>query len=175
MSESRREAFAEEARSFLQRWKAEGVPPRWTLLKEADDLEERRQALGAQGLWSFSPVLLTATLDDGWGHGLEVIHRFAEVLGVRIIPLGTLQTPQAIVDRCYEHLPDLVGLTVLQMDSEEGLAFVARHLPPSTRLMAGGPPFAIDPELASRTGVHCAARHAGDFLEAVLSWFPPDV
>jgi hypothetical protein len=59
-------------------------------------------------------------------------------------------------------------LTVLQFDSEDDLAAIAKQLPGNTRLVAGGPVFAGDRDFAGRTGTHYAARNVADFLQFML-------
>lgn len=122
-----------------------------------------------EGLWPSPPHLVTATLDDGWGHGLEVIEACAKAAGVRITALGLLQPAERIIETCRQFQPDLLGLTVLQFDSEDALSQIAAQLPPQTRLVCGGPPFQIDEELAQRTGVTFVARSVADFLAYLLA------
>ncbi|HSO18678.1 MAG TPA: hypothetical protein VLT88_04435 [Desulfosarcina sp.] len=112
--------------------------------------------------------MVTATLDDGLGQGLAVIERFASVIGMRLMPMGLLQPPEAVVETCRRHLPAYLGLTVLHFDSEDDLALIARDLPATTRIIAGGPVFAGDADFARRTGVHFAARNVAAFLRYMV-------
>ena len=86
-------------------------------------------------------IMITATLDDGLGHGLEVIRMFSEAAGLEIIDLGLLVTPEKIITACKKNKPDLLGLTVLQFDSEENILMISRNLPERTKIIAGGPVF----------------------------------
>jgi hypothetical protein len=65
-----------------------------------------------------------------------------------------------------------VGLTVLQLDSEPLLSTVAGGLPAGAAIVAGGPAFMIDPDLADRTGVFFVARDVTDFLRFLLGYDP---
>ncbi len=157
------------ARGLLRRWKAGGLPSREALAGQAAGLQEQR---GGGGLWRPAPTMLTATIDDGIGQGIELIGRFAAALGVQVVFAGLLLPPERIVGEARRVGADLVGLTVLQLDSEPVLVRVARGLPSRTTLVAGGPAFRLDPELADRTGVAFVAANVADFLAFLLD-YPP--
>lgn len=163
-------ALRERVQAMLDRWKVEGLPARQSLGKEANALRAWRSEQGIESLWPRAPLMTTATLDDGFGFGLEVIELFAAALGLRVHPLGLRQSPEAIIASCRDHPPALLGLTVLQFDTEEALAEVARGIPAETKLIVGGAIFAADPELALRTGVHFVARDAAAFLRYLLEF-----
>lgn len=114
--------------------------------------------------------MLTATLDDGLGQGLEVIRMFSEAAGLEIIELGLLVAPEKIIAACKKHNPDLLGLTVLQFDSEENILKISRNLPSKTKIIAGGPVFAADQEFARQTGIHFAAKNVADFIRFLLQF-----
>jgi methylmalonyl-CoA mutase cobalamin-binding subunit len=116
--------------------------------------------------------MLTATLDDGWGHGLEVIQALAEAAGIRVETLGLLQQPQAIVAACRREMPDLLGLTVLQFDSDDAVRHIVDHLPPTTILVAGGAAYQYDAEFAERTRTPVVARNGAAFLRFLLNCDP---
>jgi hypothetical protein len=155
--------------SFVSDWQVQGLPSRAALERAAEELLVMRKNAGLSGLWDPPPQMITTTLDDGIGQGLEMIHRFAEAVGIRLCPIGLVKPPAAILFACRQHKPALLGLTVLQLDSENDLAEIVRGLPESTRLIAGGPAFRNDPEMARRVGLHTVARHAGDFLAFLLT------
>jgi methanogenic corrinoid protein MtbC1 len=101
--------------------------------------------------------------------GLRIINLYSEVAGLRVIPIGLLQPPEKIIDTCNKHLPYILGLTVLQFDSEEMLTKISIEISPKIKIVAGGPVFTADSELAKRTGVHFAARNVASFLEYLLN------
>jgi hypothetical protein len=154
----------------VHRWRNQGIPAREELLELAEELAELGRAEGYAGLWgeSVPPLLVTATVDDGWGHGIEIINRYAQALGLRTHSLGLLQAPVTIVDYCRLHLPEWLGLTVLQFDSEEMIKWLSVRLPGQTRLILGGPLFRVDPELAERMGAYQVAGSIADFVELML-------
>lgn len=160
--------FREAVGSLAGQWLAAGLPSRQGLDEAAGKLERLRQRLKVQGLWEDPPAMVTATLDDGLGQGLAVIEKYAAVIGIRLISLGLMQTPEAIIDACRRHKPNYLGLTVLQFDTEDDLTCISKNLPRRTRIVAGGPVFAGDPELAGRTGTHYAAENVADFLRFML-------
>ena len=148
-----------------------GRPSRTELLAAAEEMRQWKKANGVAGLWPVPPLMVTATLDDAMGHGLELIHRYADLAGLRIRALGLLQTAESVAAACREQDPALLGLTVLQFDSEEELALIARNIPATTRIVAGGPVFKADPDFARRVGIHRVASDAADFLKFILSFY----
>lgn len=148
---------------------ADGQPARTELAAAAEAIQQWKTEHQAAGLWAAPPLMATATLDDAMGHGLTLIHQYAELAGLRVRPLGLMQTAQKVAAACQTWAPDLLGLTVLQFDTEEDLIFIARNIPEATRIVAGGPVFKADPELARRVGIHRVAANAADFLSYLLT------
>ena len=155
-------------KDLLQTWQTSGVPPRWQLMNTLQDLHAWKDAEHISGLWKPPPMMLTATLDDGWGHGLEVIEQCAAVAGLHVERLGLLKTADDILSACFKLRPRLLGLTMLQFDSEPSLSQITAGVPELTQVLVGGPVFQIDPDLASRTAVHHVAKNVADFLGIVL-------
>lgn len=156
---------------ILLSWERQDRPPtRDDYLAGARALAALRLKGAGRGLWPQPPRMITATLDDGWGHGLDVIEALAAAVGVDVQRLGLLQPPEAIVEVCRTQAPDLLGLTVLQFDSDEALGAITDALPPQTTLIAGGAAFRYDPELAARTGTHVVARDGAAFLQFLIAY-----
>jgi len=153
----------------LEEWRPRASPSRQQLLKAAEKVAAWRRERQIESLWPDPPLMATATLDDSFGHGLEVIHRFAEAAGLRRVHLGKLLTAEAIVDGCRVHRPHLLGMTVLQFDTEPDLVAIRRQIDPAVRIVAGGPIFAADPDLAERAGIDFVARSAADFWRYLLT------
>jgi methylmalonyl-CoA mutase cobalamin-binding subunit len=153
-----------------RKWQSKGLPSRSALEKAAGDLHDWRVKTGSSGLWDIPPLMITATLDDGLGHGLEVIRMFSEVAGLEIIDLGLLVAPEKIITACKKNKPDLLGLTILQFDSEENILMINRNLPSKTKIIAGGPVFKVDHEFARRTGLRFAAKNVADFIRFLLQF-----
>ena len=163
----------ETLRGRLQKLVAEiqtkGRPARTELAAAVADIRQWKADRALPGLWPDPPRMVTATLDDAMGHGLDLIHQYAEVAGMQVSHLGLLQAPDAISSACRDLNPLLLGLTVLQFDTEEDLAYIARNIPAATRIVAGGPVFRADANLARRAGIHRVAVDAADFLSFLLS------
>jgi len=151
-------------------WQSSGLPSRSGLEKAAGDLREWKLKTGCSGLWDIPLLMITATLDDGLGHGLEVIRMFSEVAGLDILDLGLLVTPEKIITACRKNKPDLLGLTILQFDSEEDILMISRNLPSKTRIIAGGPVFTADQGFARRTGIHFTAKNVAYFIDFLLQF-----
>lgn len=156
--------FRQAVGQLADGWISSGLPSRQTVDHAAEKLLRQRDQLGVHGLWTTPPLMLTATLDDGLGQGLAVIEKFATAIGMRILSLGLMQPPEAIVSACHREKAEYLGLTVLQFDSEEDLIVISRQLPPTTRIIAGGPVFSADAELPRRTGIHYVAKNVAYFL-----------
>lgn len=131
----------------------------------ADQLEKVKKALVIKGIWVEKPLMVTATLDDGLGQGLRTIHRYGSIIGLEIHSLGMLQTPETIIAACRRLLPRFLGLTVLQLDSDDDLGHIGNHLPRETSLIAGGPVFQYDPDMAPRCGVAAACPNVAHFID----------
>jgi methylmalonyl-CoA mutase cobalamin-binding subunit len=152
------------------KWQSKGLPSISELEKAAGDLLDWKLKTGCSGLWNIPPLMITATLDDGLGHGLEVIRMFSEVAGLEIIELGLLVTPEKIITECQKNRPDFLGLTVLQFDSEENILMISRNLPSKTKIIAGGPVFKADQEFARRAGIHFSAKNVAYFIRFLLQF-----
>ena len=162
------EIYREAIDRLASQWHSSGLPSRQEVDQAADKLMRLRAELNIQGLWEPPPVMVTATLDDGLGQGLAVIEKFATAIGIQLISLGLMQTPEAIIAACRLYQPDYLGMTVLQFDSEDDVISIAEKLPPRTRIVAGGPVFSADPKFTERTGTHYAAKNVADFLRFML-------
>jgi len=90
-------------------WIAQGLPSREQLVRSGQELIRWKQETGHQGLWSTRPRLLTATLDDGIGQGIEIIQLFAEVMGMQVIPLGLVRPPTALWPLAGSTCPNMSG------------------------------------------------------------------
>lgn len=162
------DALRQRLQDLLRTWQTSGVPPRWELMNTLQSLLEWKKKRKLAGLWNPPPLLLTATLDDGWGHGLEVIEACGRTAGLRVERLGLMRSAEDIILRCLALQPQLLGLTVLQFDSEPPLRQITEALGTGTRVLTGGPIFQIDRDLAARTGVHHVAKNVADFLSIIL-------
>lgn len=154
---------------LAEQWLTTGLPSRQRLDEAACKLERLRRHLAVEGLWVVPPTMLTATLDDGLGQGLAVIERFAKAIGIRLISMGLMQTAAAIVDACRQYEPDYLGLTILQLDSEDDIVCISQSLSGKTQIVAGGPVFSGGPEFATRTGIHHSSKNVADFIQFMVA------
>jgi methylmalonyl-CoA mutase cobalamin-binding subunit len=168
MMDDSQKGFRDAVDRLARQWLANGLPSRQGLEEAAQKLERMRERDPVQGLWEDPPSMVTATLDDGLGQGLAIIEKYAAAIGIRLISLGLLQSPEAVTDACRRHQPDFLGLTILQFDTEGDLAAIAKNLPAKTKIVAGGPVFNADADFAGRTGTHYAAKNVAYFLRFML-------
>ena len=161
--------FQDAVKRIADQWVGDGLPSREGLDKAAHELVRIRERYFLSGIWRTQPCMVTATLDDGLGQGLAIIEKFSDVIGIRLIRLGLMQTPEEVIDACQQHQPDFLGMTILQFDTEEDLLFIGKRLPRHTRIIAGGPVFNGNSGFAERTGIHFAAKNVADFLLFMLT------
>jgi methylmalonyl-CoA mutase cobalamin-binding subunit len=121
------------------------------------------------GLWTKSPVLLTATLDDALGQGLDIIESFSIILGITIKRIGLMREPETIISICQKEEPDYLGMTVLQFDSENELQRISKEIPEKTCFIAGGPLFQRDANFARKCGIHETFKNVGEYIFFVLN------
>jgi hypothetical protein len=160
----------ERLNRLIRQWRAEGLPSHQALADEARVLTRWKKEHHVDGLWTDRPTMLTATLDDAIGQGLQTIHGYADVLGIQVTALGLLQKPESILAAVRRRVPDFLGLTILQLDSDSDLCRVGHRLSHKTRLIAGGPVFRFDPEMADRCKVDYVARDVAGFIDYMLIW-----
>jgi hypothetical protein len=158
--------------ALLSELEAHGKPTRTDFQAIAEEIIDWKEKNHITGLWEVPPLFVTATLDDGWGHGLELIHLWAKAVGLKVQGLGLLIKPEEIIRTCLQLHPDFLGMTVLQLDTEDDLILITKNLPSKTRVIAGGPAFTADPTMAERTGVHFVAKNAAEFLSYMLKVNP---
>lgn len=157
---------------LCREWMTHGVPSSEGLDQTAEGLRAWKQQYGVSGIWSKPLLMVTATIDDGIGQGIEIITRYAEIAGLQVQSLGLMQDPVHIIASCRQCRPAILGLTILQLDSDEALAHIGHNLPSDTVLVAGGPVFKYDPEMAQRCGVTYAAANVAYFIKFLLNWEP---
>ncbi|MEJ5299511.1 MAG: cobalamin-dependent protein [Thermodesulforhabdaceae bacterium] len=159
--------FLEAVREKLEIWEKSGIPPRWSLLEELKKLQSLRISLGLSSICENPPRLITATLDDGWGLGIEVIHMACNALGIPYNFLGLMKTPEEIVDACASDPPDIVGVTVIQEDSAEELLRLRRLLQPNILILAGGPGLK-DPAEISHENNLIIVKNVSHFIRMII-------
>lgn len=158
---------------LVENWRALGLPSHSELLALADQIATEVPG-SADGLWApHRPLLLTATMDDGIGQGLQIVERYARLVGMRVQALGLNCSVNEIVMASQKASPQMIGLTVLQWDTLEEITALRRVLPETVALVIGGPIFRRHPLVALKSGVDAVAGGIGEFVEYLLNWSPP--
>ncbi len=155
---------------LLEEWKANKFASRYEIEQSGHDLLEWKTSNRISGIWNESPLMITATLDDALGQGIELIQLFAQAAGMEVIPLGICRPATAIITECKKHLPDLLGLTVLRSDVEEDLIFIGQSIPSKTRLIAGGGPLLSDAEIIRDARICFVAKDIASFVRYMLDF-----
>ncbi|MEJ5348662.1 MAG: cobalamin-dependent protein [Desulfosoma sp.] len=158
----------------VHHWRLHRLPGRWNVLRDLEDLQRLLETVPLEArppLGSF-PKIALATIDDGWGNGLEVIAAAAQAVGAQTVRLGLLCTPEEILEACRRDPPDILGLTVLRADAEPLVAAIVQGLPQGVIVAAGGPVFQWDPDFARRTGIHKVFDDVASFLQWLSSLLP---
>ena len=162
-----RRMFRREVEQLLHHWQSDGPPPRWRLREQLKDLKANRQTLGIPSLWAVPPAIVTATLDDGWGHGIETVALCARALGMTLHTLGLLVPPSEIAAACRRLRPDFLALTVLQVESKEALQLITDQVSPATQVFVGGALVQSCPQAFNRPNL-LAASNLTVFVEQLL-------
>lgn len=160
--------FRTRVEELLSSWKSRGAPPRAETRQSLQELRESLDRSGLLSLWREPPCVITATLDDGWGHGIATVEMAAEALGARIFRLGLLAEPERIVDSCLQHRCRYLALTVLHSDSTLALLWIRHQLPDDIAIVAGGPGVGDESELSPESGI-LRADSITDFLEILYN------
>jgi len=120
------------------------------------------------GLWKHPPKMITATMDDAVGQGLKIIHLFSRLAGIEIIPLGLLQSKEKIIDACQNQHPNILGMTILQFDTEEILNAIVSQIPETIHVLVGGPIFKMMPENELFRKRYISCNNICDYLNFLL-------
>ncbi len=170
--ENNNQALRERLIDLISGWKDSGKPTRTGFQSAAEEIILWKKKNRISGLWKIPPLFVTATIDDGWGHGIQLIQLWAKAMGMKVRSLGLLVKPEEIIRKCRRFHPEFLGMTVLQFDSEDDLVLITRNLPSKTRVIAGGPVFGADPDLAERAGIYFVAGNAAEFVAFMLNFEP---
>jgi methylmalonyl-CoA mutase cobalamin-binding subunit len=122
------------------------------------------------GIWKQSPKMITATMDDAIGQGLKMIHLFSRIAGMDIEPLGLMQSKETIIDACNYQLPDFLGMTILQYDTEEILNTIIPQFPKKMCILVGGPIFKMIPENELQHKKYTSFNSICDYLNFLLQY-----
>ncbi|MDY6903484.1 MAG: hypothetical protein SWH61_02255 [Thermodesulfobacteriota bacterium] len=155
--------------TFLQKLDANPGMSGSEMLATARSMLDLKQDQGIDGIFAIPPRMMTATLDDGIGQGLILIHCLAELAGVVLTPLGLMQTPETIITECRHRQPDILGLTVLQYETEEMLCDeLIPQLPGDVTVILGGPVFRTMGGETLAAKPYRVLNDAGAFLDYLL-------
>jgi len=157
-----------QLQALCGQWLSTALPSRDGLLETAEQLNTWKKQNKVPGIWPAAPLIITTTLDDGIGQGIEIINIFSEIIGMKVKSLGLLQPAERIISACLKDRPAFLGLTVLQIDSEETLSLIGQRVPSETRIVAGGPAFKYEPEMAIRCKVHHVAANVAAYIDYIL-------
>lgn len=167
----------EKLSCLVREWQVNGTPSKYAFEFIVSDLFEWKGTNEiSSGLWLTPPTMITATLDDFVGQGIETIECFAKFAGIDVTPLGVMQPPEKIVEQCNQQRPTFLGLTVLRTFVFEDLIYIGHNIPSSTLLIVGGGPcLQSEPEIATQANLHLVAKDVKDFIEFLLNFQPSQV
>lgn len=121
MAQGNRNQLRGKLCQLCQKWCREGLPSRQQIENMYINLSAWKKTHNLPGLWQPPPLLLTATLDDAIGMGLDLIESYAVLAGMHVKRLGLLMKKEDLVAACLARQPEFIGLTILHLDSEEAL------------------------------------------------------
>ncbi len=162
-----------------------GVQLKKEILRELADLEKKpcsrerlvswaekfidyKKTRNFTGFFKTPQTMLTATIDDGLGMGIELISLYAKVAGIDIIKLGIMLSAEEIIEGCNRYMPDYLGLTVLQFDTQDELIKIADKIDKNIKIIAGGPVFSLNTNFLKESKVNYTAKNAPDFLRIII-------
>ena len=158
-------------RDMISHWDKSSVKPSWTeLYAEGKKLLSWKNSRGIKSIWSESPLLITATLDDGLGNGLKLIHLYSEIAGIDYIHAGLMMTAEEIIEECIKKEPDILGLTILRSDMDEEFEEICRNIPEKTRIVAGGSIINSDPGFGECERGYFPAENALSFIKYLMDF-----
>lgn len=167
-------AFKSLLQQRIHEWRDSGLPGRWRIVQDLQDLERLRRTIPVEAMPppEAFPLVYLATVDDGWGHGLDVIEAAARAVGARTVRLGLMRSASEILEKCARQAPHILGVTVLHAESESVIASIAQGLPHGVKFVAGGPVFHWDSDFAQRTGIHEVLEDVSVFLQRISELLP---
>lgn len=71
--------FKQKLSRICEAWITGVLPSRQVVVDTAEALSQWKQAHQLAGLWPNRPLMMTATLDDGLGYGIDIIERCAQM------------------------------------------------------------------------------------------------
>ena len=71
-----------------RKWISDGLLSRQVLESTAEALTQWNRDRQVSGVWPNRPLMVTATIDDGIGQGIQIIECYAKVMGLRVQHLG---------------------------------------------------------------------------------------
>ena len=161
--------FRAKLSALIIQWRESGLPGRNQIENAAFELMQWKDSVGIAGIWTHKPPLMvTATLDDGFGNGLQTIHLLAAAVGMPTCFLGLLQSPRRVVQACRTFEAEWLGLTILHFDTDDAIREIVDGLGGTTRIIAGGPVFKMDSGFARQTGIDRVAADLTDFIQFCL-------
>ncbi len=138
------------------------------LVSWAEEFLAYKKAKNFTGFLKKPQTMLTATIDDGLGMGIELISLYAKVAGIDVIKLGIMLSAEEIIDGCNRYKPDYLGLTVLQFDTQDDLIKISKNIDKNIKIIAGGPVFNLNTNFIKESGIDYVAKNAPDFLRLII-------
>jgi methylmalonyl-CoA mutase cobalamin-binding subunit len=157
---------------FISNWKNDPKTSWAHIYSVGKQLLEWKTHQNIVGLWKYPPKIITATMDDGMGQGLKMIHLFSRVAGLEIVHLGLMQSPKKIINECQKQNPDFLGMTILQFETEELLKTIIPQIPKQMQVLVGGPIFNTMPDNALQNKKYHSFNHISEYLHFLCNYEP---
>lgn len=111
-------------------------------------------------------VIAIAVLEDGHVLGKQLVLQILRSGGYDVIDLGAGRTVADLVAEVAARKVDILLISVLMVRSALMVSDLRAALP-ETKIVVGGAPFRIDPDLGNEVGADFVGRSASDALVAV--------
>lgn len=137
-----------------------------TMLPQAGVIREHNAALGI------------ATLEDHHLLGKKIVTSALRASGYDVLDLGFGMGPETLINSCRKHDIQVLIISVLMYPSAlkvQQVADVMRAERPDFRVLVGGAPFRLDPELWQTVHADAMAVTPGDTVKRVSAWLAEEV
>ena len=137
-----------------------------------DEGLSRSHPAGCQAPTANRVVLLGNAPGDYHGLGRYIVATYLRTAGLEVVDLGLSVPPRTFVEHALSHQARLIAISALMLHTAQNVADVRRLLDEAgatdVKILVGGAPFHIDPELYRQVGAQAMGRDAGEAVRQAL-------
>ncbi|NMA55463.1 MAG: cobalamin-binding protein [Firmicutes bacterium] len=117
-----------------------------------------------------APKIAIGVLEDYHSLGKRIVSSVLRAAGYELLDFGSGLSPEKIVTKTIEHQVDLLLISTLMLPSALKVAEVKQklqHAGEKIKIIVGGAPFRLDPQLGQRVGADAAGSTAFDAVSLI--------